>query len=84
VITLPSSAIQRDGQKTFVYGIEGGHAHVVPVKVGVTDGERTEVQGVAAGTQVANSSFEKLREGVAVTLSEEVRQARPMPGGAVR
>jgi multidrug efflux system membrane fusion protein len=84
VITLPSSAIQRDGQKAFVYGIETGRAHVVPVKVGVTDGERTEVEGIPAGTQVANSSFEKLREGVAVTLSEELRQARPMPGGAVR
>jgi multidrug efflux system membrane fusion protein len=74
-ITVPSSAIQRDGEKAFVYALDGGRAHVVPVVAGASDGERTQVQGLAAGAQVANSSFEKLREGVQVRI-EDGRQAR--------
>lgn len=74
-ITVPSSAIQRDGEKAFVYALDRGRAHVVPVAAGASDGERTQVQGLAAGAQVANSSFEKLREGVQVRI-EDGRQAR--------
>ena len=74
-ITVPSSAIQRDGEKAFVYALDRGRAHVVPVVAGASDGERTQVQGLAAGAQVANSSFEKLREGVQVRI-EDGRQAR--------
>lgn len=84
VVTIPSSAIQRDAEQAFVYVIDSGRAHVSPVTVGTSDGERTQVTGIAAGTRVANSSFEKLREGVAVAIDEGVRQARPGPGGAVR
>lgn len=79
-ITVPSSAIQRDGQKAFVYAIDGGRAHETPVKVGVTAGDRTQVEGLAAGSQVANSSFEKLREGVPVAVEQATRQARPADG----
>lgn len=75
IITVPSSAIQRDGEKAFVYALDSGRAHVVPVTAGASDGERTQVQGLAAGAQVANSSFEKLREGVQVRI-EDGRQAR--------
>lgn len=82
VVTVPSSTIQRDGQRTFVYAVEGGRAHVVPVIVGASDGERTQVEGLAAGTRIANSSFEKLREGVPIQLDGEMRQARPPAGGA--
>ncbi|NVB80547.1 MAG: efflux RND transporter periplasmic adaptor subunit [Kofleriaceae bacterium] len=81
VVTVPSSTIQRDGQKAFVYAVEGGRAHVVPVTVGASDGERTQVQGLTAGTRVANSSFEKLREGALVQLGDQTRQARPPTGG---
>jgi multidrug efflux system membrane fusion protein len=76
-VTVPSSAIQRDGGKTFVYTVDSGKAHAVTVTVGASDGDRTQIDGVAAGTRVANSSFEKLREGIAVTVQEATRQARP-------
>ncbi|MBX3160680.1 MAG: efflux RND transporter periplasmic adaptor subunit [Deltaproteobacteria bacterium] len=76
VIAVPSSAVQRDGEKAFVYDVGAGRAHVVPVEVGASDGERTQVHGLAAGARVANSSFEKLREGVPVTLEEERPEVR--------
>jgi len=68
VITIPSSAIQHYGEKTFVYSIETGRAHVMPVTTGASDDHRTQVEGLLPATRVANSSFEKLREGVPVAV----------------
>jgi multidrug efflux system membrane fusion protein len=70
---LPSSAIQHDGAETFVYAIAGGKAHVQKVTVGVVSDDKTQVNGIPPGTVVANSSFEKLREGMPV---------KPAPAGA--
>ena len=64
---VPSSAIQHDGQKAFVYAIEGGVAHMREVKPGPVTGEMTQVSGVDVGTVVANSSFEKLHDGAKIT-----------------
>jgi membrane fusion protein, multidrug efflux system len=68
VITLPSQAIQRDGEKAFVFAIADGHAHVQAVQVGTSDGDRTQVTGLAAGTLVATSSFDKLHDGALVAV----------------
>jgi multidrug efflux system membrane fusion protein len=73
---LPSSAIQHDGTTSFVYTIVGGHAHLQHVTTGVIAGDKTQVTGIAPGTAVANSSFEKLREGLPVT------PAPPQPAGS--
>jgi len=70
VITILSSAIQHDGEKTFVYSIETGRAHVVPVTAGASDDNRTQVEGLLPATRVANSSFEKLREGVPIAVEQ--------------
>src|SRR5262249_39009156 len=72
---LPSSAIQHNGADTFVYTIVGGRAHVQKVGTGVVSGDNTQItSGIAPGTVVANSSFEKLRDNV------PVRPAQPNPG----
>jgi multidrug efflux system membrane fusion protein len=67
VVLLPASAVQRDGERTFVFAIEDGHVHLQSVKVTASDGQRDAVLGILAGAEVANSSFEKLREGVEIT-----------------
>lgn len=77
-LTIPSSAVQRDGEKAFVYLLRDGRAHVVAVKLGAVVGERTQVTNLALGTTLANSNFDKLREGTPVAI--ESYQARP--GGA--
>jgi multidrug efflux system membrane fusion protein len=74
VITVPPAAIQHDGDKAFVFAIADGHAHVRPVKVGANDGEHTQVTGIDAGTVVANSSFDKLRDGALVTVQAQTGQ----------
>jgi multidrug efflux system membrane fusion protein len=72
---LPSSAIQHNGADAFVYAIVDGKAHVQKVTVGVVSDDKTQVtSGIAPGTIVANSSFEKLRDNM------PVRPAQPNAG----
>jgi multidrug efflux system membrane fusion protein len=68
VTLLPTSAIQRDGQASFVYVIQAGIAQLRSVKPGVTNGGNTQVDGVAPGEVVANSNFDKLQDKAAVTI----------------
>jgi multidrug efflux system membrane fusion protein len=67
---VPSSAIQHNGNQDFVYVITSGKAAMRIVKSGNSDAGNTAVQGIQPGDVVANSSFEKLQDGSAVTLSK--------------
>jgi multidrug efflux system membrane fusion protein len=73
VVLLPASAVRHDGEFSFVYAISDGHAHVHKIGVGTTEGDQTEVTGLAAGTVVANSSFEKLRDNAPVIVAPPPR-----------
>lgn len=70
-VLLPSSAIQHNGAAAFVYVIQNSQATVRNVKTGISDAGNTAVQGVNAGEVVANSSFEKLRNGAQVTITQQ-------------
>ena len=76
-VLLPSSAIQHNGSVAFVYVIQNSQATVRNVKTGISDAGNTAVQGVNAGEIVANSSFEKLRNGAQVTISQQ-----PLPSAS--
>ena len=78
VTLVPSSAIQQNGQASFVYVIESNFAHIRSVKPGVTDAGKTQVEGVNPGDVVANSSFDKLQDNAAVVVSN-----KPAPPAAV-
>jgi multidrug efflux system membrane fusion protein len=69
VTLLPTSAIQHDGQASFVYVIQANTAQLRSVKPGVTDGGNTQVDGVAPGEIIATSSFDKLQDKAAVTIA---------------
>lgn len=71
VTLVPASAIQQNGQASFVYVIQNDVSHMRSVKPGVTDGGLTQVDGINPGDVVANSSFDKLQEGTAVTVSNK-------------
>jgi multidrug efflux system membrane fusion protein len=79
VTLIPASAIQQNGQASFVYVIQNGVAHMRSVKPGVTDGGLTQVDGINPGDVVANSSFDKLQDNVAVAVSN---QAATKPAAA--
>lgn len=69
-ILIPSSAIQHNGSQDFVYVIQDNKATMRTVKVGNSDQGQTAVQGLKAGEVVANSSFEKLQNGMQVSISK--------------
>ena len=71
VTLVPSSAIQQNGQASFVYVIQNNVAHMVSVKPGVTNGGQTQVDGINPGDVLANSSFDKLQDNIAVVISNK-------------
>jgi len=78
VTLIPASAIQQNGQASFVYVIQNNIAHLRTVKPGVTDGGLTQVDTINPGDVVANSSFDKLQENTAVAISNPA-PAKPAP-----
>ena len=68
-LMVPSSAIQHNGDVSFVYLIQNNKAVMKRVAPGLTDGGNTAVSGINPGDIVANSSFEKLVDGSPVLRS---------------
>ena len=66
---IPASAIQQNGQASFVYVIQNNVAHRRSIKPGVTDGGNTQVEGINPGDVVANSSFDRLQDNTTVVVS---------------
>ena len=71
VVLIPSSAIQHNGDVTFVFLIENGVAHIHNIKPGVSEASVTAVTGLNAGDVVADSSFEKLQDGSKIVISKQ-------------
>jgi membrane fusion protein, multidrug efflux system len=66
-LLLPASAIQHNGEQSFVYLIDSdSKANMHPVTTGLSEGGNTVVAGLQPGDVVANSSFEKLQNGSTV------------------
>jgi membrane fusion protein, multidrug efflux system len=68
---IPASAIQQNGQASFVYLIQNNVAHMRNIQAGVTNGGLTQVTGIGPGDVVANSSFDKLQDNSAVVISNK-------------
>jgi multidrug efflux system membrane fusion protein len=81
VTVVPASAIQQNGQASFVYVILNNFAHMRSVKPGVTDAGMTQVDGINPGDVVANSSFDKLQDNTAVAVGDKP-SSKPGPAGA--
>jgi multidrug efflux system membrane fusion protein len=79
VTLVPASAIQQNGQASFVYVIQNNVAHMRTVKPGVTNGGMTQVDSINPGDVVANSSFDKLQDNMPVVIS-----STPASGGTTR
>jgi membrane fusion protein, multidrug efflux system len=71
VVTVPSAAIQRSPQSTFVYAVKPDYSvESRNVVTGLTEGEDTVVQsGLQAGDTVVIDGVDKLRPGMKVDLS---------------
>lgn len=70
VLSVPASAVQTDGTTQRVFVVRNGRSYLVPVVVGVTDGERTAVlQGLAEHDTVATTGANNLRDSSRVTVA---------------
>jgi len=80
-VLVPSAAILRGTQGTFVYVVkEDKSVTVRPVKVGSTEGDATAIDsGVAAGEVVVTDGTDKLREGAKVEIGERNAAAADAP-----
>ena len=69
-IAVPSNAVQRGAQGTFVYvAKDDGTVSMRRVRLGVTEGDWVAVQGeVAAGEKVVTDGADRLREGAKVEV----------------
>jgi membrane fusion protein, multidrug efflux system len=69
VTLIPSSAIQQNGQTSFVYVVQDNVAHLRNIKPGVSDNGFTQVDGVNPGDVLADSSFDKLQDNSKITVA---------------
>ena len=72
---IPTSAIQHNGDASFVYLIQNGTALIRNVKPGQADGNLTAVEGINPGDVVVNSSFEKLQANAKVIVAKPQKPA---------
>jgi multidrug efflux system membrane fusion protein len=69
VILIPTVAIQRNAQDSFVYVVKPDQTVAMQtVSVGTTDGNVTAVEGIKAGDVIAVDGFDKLQNGVKVVV----------------
>lgn len=79
VVMIPTSAIQQNGDVSFVYLIQDGVAHSRQITPGITEGSMTQAGGLQAGDVVADSGFQRLQDGSKVTFRKESPLAPTKP-----
>jgi membrane fusion protein, multidrug efflux system len=68
---VPTAAIQRNAQGAFVYVVKSNQtAAIQSVTIGTTDGGNAAVQGVKSGDVLAITGFDKLQDGVKVSVQK--------------
>jgi multidrug efflux system membrane fusion protein len=72
---IPTSAIQHNGDASFVYLIQNGTALIRNVQPGQADGNLTAVEGINPGDILVNSSFEKLQANAKVVIAKAPKPA---------
>ena len=77
VVLIPTAAIQRNAQDSFVYVLKPDQTVAMQtVTTGTTDGSVTAVEGINAGDAVAVDGFDKLQNGVKVAVRETSENRR--------
>ena len=80
---VPTAAIQRSSQSAFLYVIGADQtAKMRNITVGTTDGNITAVEGVQPGEVIATNGFDKLQDGVKVSVPTAQGQGKRGASGA--
>ena len=79
---VPTAAVQRDSQGSFVYLVQTNTVTMQPVTAGASDGNFTAVEGIEPGVVIAADNFNRLQEGAKITLNKFGPGAGQHPGGS--
>ncbi len=83
VTLVPNAAVQQNGTNAFVYIVKPGNTvGVQQVKVLTTSDQETAVTGLNAGVKVATSGFDRLENGVSVTVRGQRGGSNSSTGGS--
>jgi multidrug efflux system membrane fusion protein len=77
---IPYVAVQHSTDGAFVYVVTNETAAVRPIKEGPTDGELTSVQGVEPGDVVVTYNFNRLLDGIKVTVAKPEEPTKQYAG----
>jgi multidrug efflux system membrane fusion protein len=81
-VLIPSAAIQLNDAQSFVYVVNpDGTVHSREIKVTATEGETAAVTGVAAGEKLITDGFDRLQEGMNVSIRKPAAASK-RPSGA--
>ena len=87
-LVVPAQAIVKTGQGTFVYQVNDGAVHIIPVKLlGMGNGSAAISGAIEAGAQVAVGQENKLltfMEGSKIRVADPAGTAAPAPAGGNR
>ena len=78
---IPTAAVQQNAQAAFVYVLDDNKAHMRPITVGVTEGQTAQVVGINPGDVLATSSFDKLQDNAAISISPATTSGGTGAGG---
>jgi multidrug efflux system membrane fusion protein len=78
---IPTAAVQQNAQAAFVYVLDDNKAHMRPITVGVTEGQTAQVTGINPGDVLATSSFDKLQDNAAISISPATTSGGSSAGG---
>jgi membrane fusion protein, multidrug efflux system len=78
---IPTAAIQRNNEVSFVYVVDPAKSTVLArnITVTTTDGLAAAVTGVAPGETVVTDGFDKLQDNVKIAVRKEPPAAEPNP-----
>jgi multidrug efflux system membrane fusion protein len=76
---VPTSAIQRSPEGTFLYVVQTNQTVAMrPVKLGPTEGDVTAVEGLEVGEKIAADNFNRLQDGMKIAVNNpEGRPGNP-------
>ncbi|MCB5184919.1 MdtA/MuxA family multidrug efflux RND transporter periplasmic adaptor subunit [Methylobacillus gramineus] len=78
-LLIPSGALQRDDEGTYVYGIDGEKkVSKLRVVVGVSQAEQVEIrQGLVEGQRIVTEGVDRLADGMTVRVAGDAEDTRP-------
>jgi multidrug efflux system membrane fusion protein len=80
VLLVPTAAVQRSPEGTFVYVVQTNQTVAIrPVKMGRTEGDVAAVEGLEAGEIIAADNFNRLQDGVKVAVVKPEEGPRDHP-----